>query len=522
MIPRIDEVQRFYASRPPFLPLAVRPYGVVTRAVVNNFYMTGYAGVGVDMGFEGVVDHRSQLRDTAKITADTLSWLDANRDRRFALFVNFASPHSPYEPPPEDLAAVPKPPAGPADGTLRQYLGEIHKDDAAIGQLMAKLDALGITDDTLVVVTGDHGETLSAEHDGVPFDIWKGDPPPGRFHHLLTMWDEAVRVPIVMRYPRKIHRGLHIDEPIQTTDIAPTVLDLAGLGVPSAMRGRSLVPLFNGGKVESRPIIVEGRAARAIRDGRYRLIVRDRAAQRVRTIHGERRIVNELYDLETDPGERVDLSATEPGKVEELSKRLAELTKPPSTPASQNDTAAHDEPLIQLKFVGAGAVHKVSGQITTRAAAGSVATVSAPKLVLTAVPSGSVKMTRIADGYSIVLQTEAQALVGLDVRLTPAVTPLAWSFTFDGQPLPPQHVHAGSFGLRATALAGGILDEPGRLLAGAEIGPIIDPGHDFGVFVTRDAAGHEIEIGAGGAGEETMRLMKSWGYARDDSAGDKP
>src|SRR5262249_44323165 len=156
-----------------------------------------------------------------------------------------------------------------------------------------ELDALGLRDDTLVIVTADHGETLSTEHQSVPLGLML-DPASGRFHHLLSIWDETVHVPLIMSYPKRLPQGWLSTEPVQTMDIVPTRLDLAGIERPAVMQGRSLLPLTK----EKRgavplpeelppPVIVEGRGAWAIRDGRYRLIVRERPYQRLRTGHGE-------------------------------------------------------------------------------------------------------------------------------------------------------------------------------------------------------------------------------------------
>jgi len=230
----------------------------VTRAFVNNFYMIGYAGAGVDMGFEGVVDHRYATLDTEKVTRDTVAWLRANRDQRFALFVNYNSPHGPYEPPREALEAIPPAPRGPKDPIIRAYMAEVHKDDAALGQLLAALDELGIRDDTLVVVTGDHGETLSQEHDGVALRVDR-DPPPGRFQHLRTIWDETVRVPIVMSWPKGLPANARVTQPVDTTAILPTMLELAGVPIPPVVSGQSMVGLIRGKSEPERPVIVEGR-----------------------------------------------------------------------------------------------------------------------------------------------------------------------------------------------------------------------------------------------------------------------
>ena len=197
-----DAVARTYASAPPLLPLVFRRSGAATAAFVNNFFLAGYVTVGVDMGFERVTDHRYRTRDTAEITRDALGWLDAHGHDRFFLFVNYNSPHEPYDPPKDKLARVPPPPAGPRDRQVRAYMAEAAKDDAAIGELLDRLDALGITQSTVVVVTSDHGETLSAAHDADGLEHM-----PMRFHHAVGNFEETTRIPLVMALPGVLDGG---------------------------------------------------------------------------------------------------------------------------------------------------------------------------------------------------------------------------------------------------------------------------------------------------------------------------
>ena len=116
------DTARFYASDPPLLPLLARRHGVSTQAFVNNYFMVGYAPVGVEMGFERISDHRYRTRDTLEITRHATGWIEANKDTRFFMFVNYNSPHEPYDPPEELLARVPAPPGGPSDKIARLYM----------------------------------------------------------------------------------------------------------------------------------------------------------------------------------------------------------------------------------------------------------------------------------------------------------------------------------------------------------------------------------------------------------------
>jgi arylsulfatase len=504
LVPPQSEVRAFYAIKPAFLPLALRPHGVVTRAFVNNFYMVGYAGAGVDMGFEGVVDHRYATLDTEKITRDTLAWLKDNRDRRFALFVNYNSPHGPYEPPREAVEAIPPPPRGPRDPIIRMYLGEIHKDDAALGQLLHALDELGIRDDTLVVVTGDHGETLSQEHDGVAMRV-DHDPPPGRFQHLRTMWDETVRVPIVMSWPKGIRANTRLGQPVDTTTILPTILELAGIPIPPVVAGHSSAGIIRGKSEPERPVITEGRGARAIRLGEWRLVVRDPIAQSVRTRKGVLTLETELYQVDRDPGERQEVSSRHPDVVARLRRILDEATgrtKTATEPAPSGGSPA----TVRLRFAGAGQLHRVTGILTT------TGTLSVEPVGL-----GRRAVSRTAEGYRIDFSTRPREVVGVDLKVDPATADLRWQLELDGKPWPAEEVFAGSFGIVAPELVQGLVGETGRAEAAAEVEPIVAPLVERGLFVTRTSQTRELDLGTStAASQETMRLMQAWGYARVD------
>jgi arylsulfatase A-like enzyme len=497
LVPAKPDVRRLYASRPPFLPLLIRSHGVSTEAFVNNFYMTGYAGVGVDFGFESLTDHRYGTKDTQAILDDAKAALERDKSRRFFMFVNFDSPHVPYKPPPSALAAIPKPPSAPADKLVRAYLAEIHKDDAAIGELIARLDELGLADQTLVVVTADHGETLSVEHDAVPDGVDGGPQIGGRFHHLSSLYDETAHIPILMVLPKALPAGTKLGDPVSVMDIVPTILELERLPSPSSVEGLSLMPLIGGHHAPERAILVEGRGAHSIRVGRWRLLLRDPEYKRVHTKgrHIDRSV--ELYDLETDPGERVEVSKQHPDVVARLraldaSGRRADADAAPS--------------VLHLRFAGAGQRHHVRGRITASSPAKFETTpFGIPPELVRALP----------DGIGLEFDIPPDAVVGLDLVTRPADADLSFDLRLDGKALPKQDVYAGTLGLAAPELVAGLRGDTGRRLAAAEGVPFIDPDHDLGLFIARDSAEGEIEIDAGDAAKkEAMGLMRAWGYLR--------
>jgi arylsulfatase A-like enzyme len=490
----VEQVSRYYAAEPPLLPLVLRHSGVETAAFVNNFFMAGYAGVGLDMGFERVTDHRYRARDTAEITRDALAWLEAHAGSRFFLFVNYNSPHEPYDAPHEFVARIPPPPLGPRDAQVRGYMAEGAKDDAALGTLLDKLDALGIAKSTLVVVTSDHGETLSVAHAGYAMEHL-----PVRFHHAVGNFEETTRVPIVMALPGAADGGRAVTERVRNTDIAPTVLELEGLEADPRMSGRSLVPLVRGQKEgEPRVVVTEGRASRAILWDRWHLIVHDAPDPE-----------DQLFDLREDPGERRDVARTHADVVAEMKARLAAaLAGVRAADAPQEPAGAL--PIVHVRFAGGGRVHRVSGVVNVgdgkHGASAFVEAVGAPHEAIR------------VDGPKVdfALQTAASAAVGFDLRVDPPGAPVTWSFYLDDAPWPDGATFTGPFGLPAVAARAGIASDEARTEAYAPALPVIDPARDLGVFITRDRSGDAAGAAPATAGEgavEMQRMLQQWGYA---------
>jgi arylsulfatase A-like enzyme len=489
-----EQVSRYYSVQPPLLPLVLRRSGVETAAFVNNFFMAGYAGVGLDMGFERVTDHRYRVRDTAEITRDALTWMEAHAASRFFLFVNYNSPHEPYEPPREMSARIPPPPTGPRDPEVRDYMAEGAKDDAAIGMLLDKLDALGITRQTLVVVTSDHGETLSTAHAGYAMDHL-----PVRFHHAVGNFEETTRVPIVMALPGVLEGGRAVTERVRNTDIAPTVLELEGLEANPRMSGRSLVTLARGQKEpEPRVVVTEGRASKAILWDRWRLIVREGPDAE-----------DQLFDLHEDPGERRNVAGSHADVVAEMKARLAAALAGVRAADAVQEPAG-PLPVVHVRFAGAGRSRRVSGLVTVGDGKhGAGAFVEA-----VGIPHEAIRV----DGPRVdfALQTAVAAAVGFDLRVDPPGAPVRWSLFLDDEPWPEHATFSGPFGLPAVAARTGIVDDEARAEAYASALPVIDPARDLGVFVTRDRpdeTASPMPPAASEAAVEMQRMLQQWGYA---------
>ncbi len=220
------------------------------------------------------------------------------------------------------------------------YDAGIRQLDSELGRLFRFLDESGRSEDTLVVVTSDHGEEFM-EH--------------GRLTHFLSTYEESLRVPLILRGPG-LPSGTRIEKPASLVDLAPTLLGMAGVSTPEALDGLDLSPLWKSSDRSDswpeRAIFGEGSGGiqysrnmpgvypifRSVREGNFKLV----------------EILNEsgsgyaLYDLAADPGETVDRAADQPLRTARL-KRVLEAryrdphVAPPRAPAVELDPSEIDE-----------------------------------------------------------------------------------------------------------------------------------------------------------------------------------
>jgi arylsulfatase A-like enzyme len=184
------------------------------------------------------------------------------------------------------------------------YDGEVRVFDDAVGRWVRKLEQLGLLEDTLIVILADHGEELLERgHVGHCSCNLKG-----------TLYDECIRIPLILRLPGKLPAGRVVRRQVSQIDVMPTLLELAGLGVPDFVEGSSLLPLIwdetqsfrEEAFAETTPagwqsLPEDDREIWCLRTERWKLILNTDAAGRSQRY--------ELYDLTADPGETRDLYA---------------------------------------------------------------------------------------------------------------------------------------------------------------------------------------------------------------------
>jgi arylsulfatase A-like enzyme len=251
-------------------------------------------------------------------TRRAVDWLAKGRDpaRSFFLFVHYFDPHAPMSPPAAYAARfAPAPGSEPSrlDVRIGRYDGEIAFVDERIGELLGALDRAGLADDTLVAVTADHGEGLLAH---------------GQMAHGVHLYEEAVRVPLLLRWPGVVPAGRVVEAPVALVDLAPTLLELLGVPAPeAAFQGESLARAVVGGAEPDpeRAIHLQRRHYDGERVGEEWIEgdlygVRQGRWKYLESGDGSRR---ELYDLAADPGETENLADRNPGEQRRLAARIA-------------------------------------------------------------------------------------------------------------------------------------------------------------------------------------------------------
>jgi arylsulfatase A-like enzyme len=274
------------------LAVLLQQSGYRTAAVVGGPWMKRV--FGLDRGFEtydddGIGDVNGRL--ASEVTASALDLMAEEDGRPLFLFLNYFDPHGPYEAPSPFGGTF-----GPEPGD--RYDEEILYMDHHVGRFLDGMNARGIFDDSLIVVTADHGELLG-EH--------------GKMGHGASLFEEEIHVPFLVKHPGDGGPSGRSAEPIHHVDVLPLVLERAGVSIPA----REPHPLL--AEVNPLSFVSAEGSWRALYVGRHKFLWNSLGNHR-------------LYDLEADPEETNDLSAADPARVTEalglLETVLASL--PPS------------------------------------------------------------------------------------------------------------------------------------------------------------------------------------------------
>jgi arylsulfatase A-like enzyme/Flp pilus assembly protein TadD len=268
--------------------------GYDTAAFVGAYVLD--SSFGLDQGFAHYDDEipgggpeiagTISERDGEEVTRAFRSWLERRTgDEPFFTWLHYFDPHLPYH--------------------HGGYDGEIAYVDAQIGKVLEALASHNLRDDTLVVITSDHGESLG-EH--------------GEKSHGFFVYDSTLKVPLILASPGSLPEGRRVATTVRTIDVLPTVLEALALPVSENVQGRSLSPLIDEPEeaAATSSAYAECYVSQlnfhwapllALREDGYKYIEAPRP---------------ELYDLEADPGETKNLADAEPERLARMRSRLAD------------------------------------------------------------------------------------------------------------------------------------------------------------------------------------------------------
>jgi arylsulfatase A-like enzyme len=281
---------------------------------------------GLKQGFEhyeGVPPNdrgtpETRQRRANEVIDDALKWLDTIGDSRFFLWTHLYDPHRPYDPP------------EPYRTTYGHnlYVGEIAFVDAQIGRLLESLERRRLLERAVVVVVGDHGESLGAH---------------GERDHGIFVYEDVLRIPLIVHAPGLSQR--RVGEVVRITDVMPTVLEFLdvrsapgdGVSLADLMRGRRSGLNLQAYSESLYPERLGWSALRALREGDVKLIDAPRP---------------ELYDLGEDPFEEHNIYDSRPAIADRMTARLSVLMQGRGSAKSQRQSRATPEMRAQLASLG--------------------------------------------------------------------------------------------------------------------------------------------------------------------------
>lgn len=284
--------------------------GYATGAAVSSFTMRTETGLAQGFDFYDdrfVVGERETIGEIQRAGNETLAaalpWLHERGNEPFFFFLHLYEPHTPYDPPPQF-----------AGRNASAYDDEIEAADAVVAKLLQELKALGLYAQAAVVLLSDHGEGLG-DH--------------GEDEHGILVYREALQIPLVMKLPGSVRAGHRVTQPVQLSDVAVTLLELAGDTSPGDMEGVSLL------KTPPTPRLIYGESYHPqLRFGwsALRSVIRGRH-------HYIQGAVPELYDLVEDRHEQDNIAQEERRISAELRDLLAAIEPRLQSPfAEQTET----------------------------------------------------------------------------------------------------------------------------------------------------------------------------------------
>jgi arylsulfatase len=312
--------------------------GYTTAGFVRHSWVSNF---GLDQGFEQYAA-RELLEHDYRTVNDAIDWVRRAPHEPFFLFVHLFGSHGPFEAPVPYNGIYTSDYSGSVDGAktdimLRDYdvTHEIARYDEGVryvddqlGRLLRSVEARDLLENTVVVITSDHGEAFSElPHGGVQ---------PRRIGHTRVMFDEVLRIPMVLYLPPTIASGVDSSEKIEHIDLMPSILELIGISGPTDIDGRSWARIIRDKEdiapLSRRHYFADTEYKKNKPDPRGEYLI----AWRVNNLkymagfsdyNAENLQTEELYDIEKDPHESVDLCLENGALCEQLRKQVLEFIR---------------------------------------------------------------------------------------------------------------------------------------------------------------------------------------------------
>lgn len=251
-------------------------------------------------------------RPTGDVIESAIKWFSDNRKKNIFIWVHLFDPHSKYMPP--------KPFNSIYKGRL--YDGEVAYVDHSLGELFKRIEKWRILNDTLIIITADHGESLG-EHN------YSG--------HGTNLYDQSMRIPLIISYPSLLPQRRVVKNLVRSIDIMPTVLDILEITSSSNIQGLSLTPLIfqndnsdikltSYGETLYPKLRFGGEELRSYQTEKWKYI---------RYIEDDKIVKEEMFDMQNDPKELINLADKKEILIEKFSHKLNDLMKVKGT----SDTA---------------------------------------------------------------------------------------------------------------------------------------------------------------------------------------
>jgi arylsulfatase A-like enzyme len=370
---QVNELGAPLGNSLPYLPASLRARGYHTAAVVGAIDLDPKAGFapGFDRGFESYVGahpprgaegvYRIAGRAGAQEVASALRWLAQNPHGPFFLWLHIYIPGG-----------------GPAASYDSSALA-----DVAVAQLMAQLRTRKLYDDTAIVLTGTHGEGLGVHDEDL---------------HGVFLYDETIHVPLVLKLPQNQLAGKHVPARVRLLDVAPTILEIAGVAVPSQMEGQSLLRIAKTNPTTDQPVYSRTdfpnwafgwSPLESWRAGKYLYV---RAPK------------PELYDLTADPGATHNLASSSKATLDTLAGQLDAFSqhfKAGGKSSSPGLSSSEMQKLASLGYVG---IQKSSGSSTAVSGTDPKDGIAAANKI-----QGALAQVQSGDASKVVSTLQAQA-----------------------------------------------------------------------------------------------------------------